>query len=62
MMSSRCSRCEPRAGQPYVAVPVQLLRLHEAVEKVNSGAIKLRVTEGRRQFRFDHFFLLSAPN
>jgi hypothetical protein len=45
-----------------VAVPVQLLRLHEAVEKVNSGAIKLRVTEGRRQFRFDHFFLLSAPN
>jgi hypothetical protein len=45
-----------------VAVPVRLIRLHEAVEEVNSGAIKLRVTEGRRQYRFDHFFLLLAPN
>jgi hypothetical protein len=54
MMSSRFSR-EPRAGQPYVADPVRLLRLHDAVEKVNSGAIKPRVTEGRREYRFDHF-------
>jgi hypothetical protein len=38
-----------------VADPVHLLRLHDAVEKVNSGAIKPRVTEGRREYRFDHF-------
>jgi hypothetical protein len=61
-MSSRCSRREPRAGQPYVANPVHLLRLHDAVEKVNSGAIKPRVTEGRREYRCDHVSLLLAPN
>jgi len=43
MMSSRCSRRERRAGQPYVADRVHLLRLHDAVEKVNSEAIKARV-------------------
>jgi hypothetical protein len=39
-MSSRCSRVNPATGQPYVADPMHLLRLHDAVEKVNSGAIK----------------------
>jgi hypothetical protein len=57
MMSSPVFSCEPRAGQPYVADPVHLLRLHDAVEKVNSVAIKPRVTEGRREYRFDHFLL-----
>ncbi len=45
-----------------VADPVYLLRLHDAVEKVNSGAIKPLVTEGRREYHFDHFSLLLAPN
>ena len=54
--------CDPRAGQPYVADPGHLLRLHDAVEKVKSGAIKPRVTEGRREYRFDHFSLLLAAN
>jgi hypothetical protein len=45
-----------------VADPVHLLRLHDAVEKVNSVAIKPRVTEGRREYRFDHFSLLLAAN
>ena len=39
-MSSRCSRRERRAGQPHVADPVHPLRLHDAVEKVNSEAIR----------------------
>ena len=46
---------EPRAGHPYVADPVHFLRLYDAVEKVNSGAIKPLVTEDRREYRFDHF-------
>lgn len=45
-----------------VAEPAYLLRLHDAVEKVNSGAIKPLVIEGRREYRFDHFSLLLAPN
>jgi glyoxylase-like metal-dependent hydrolase (beta-lactamase superfamily II) len=45
-----------------VADPAYLLRLHDAVEKVNSRAIKPVVTEGRREYRFDHFSLLLAPN
>jgi hypothetical protein len=32
------------------------------VEKVNSGAIKARVTEGRREYLLDPFSLLLAPN
>jgi hypothetical protein len=41
-----------------VADPGHLLRLHDAVEKVESGAIKPRVTAGRREYRFDRFSLL----
>ena len=62
MMSSRCSRRERRAGQLHVADPVHPLRLYDAVEKVNSEAIKARVTEGRREYRCDHVSLLLAPN
>lgn len=61
-MSSRCSRVNPATGHPYVADPMRLLRLHDAVEKVNSGAIKPLVTEGRGEYRFDHFSLLLAAN
>jgi glyoxylase-like metal-dependent hydrolase (beta-lactamase superfamily II) len=45
-----------------VADPAYLLRLHDAVEKVNSGAIKPLVTDARHEYRFDHFSLLLAPN
>jgi hypothetical protein len=41
---------------------MHLLRLHDAVEKVNSGAIKPLATEGRGEYRFDHFSLLLAAN
>jgi len=43
------------------ADPAYLLQLQEAVEKVHSGATKPAITEGRREYRFDHFSLLLAP-
>ena len=62
MMPSRYSPVNPALASPYVAAPVYFLRLHDAVEKVNSGAIKPLVTEDRREYRFGHFSLLLAPN
>lgn len=43
-----------------VAAPVNLQRLEAAVETVQSGAAKAKVSEGRREYAFDGFSLLLA--
>jgi len=43
-----------------VAEPVYLVRLLEAVKKVQAGRINPTVTEGRREYRFQGFSLLLA--
>lgn len=45
-----------------VAEPGFLNRLAEAVKKVQSGAVKPKVTEGRREYSFQGFSLLLAMN
>jgi hypothetical protein len=61
-MPSPCSRVNPAPASRMWPTPGYLLRPHQAVEKVNSGAIPPRVTAGRRQHRFEHFSPSLAMN
>jgi len=45
-----------------VADPIYLSRLADAVEKVRSGTLKPRVSEGRREYQFQGFSLFLSTN